>query len=144
MPAMAGAPFHPEDQARAVIDTKLEACGWRVQLRREMNLGAAPGVAVWEFQTTAGPVDYTLFVDKQFCGVIEAKPDGTTLRDFSDQAADYLGGAPDYLSGGPEQRRFEYVSTGTENHFSGLGRSRTAIPPGFRVPSAGNAAPLAR
>jgi hypothetical protein len=24
---MAGAPFHPEDQARAVIDTKLEACG---------------------------------------------------------------------------------------------------------------------
>jgi hypothetical protein len=31
-----------------------------------MNLAAAPGIAVREFQTTAGPVDYALFADKQF------------------------------------------------------------------------------
>jgi type I restriction enzyme R subunit len=52
--------------------------------------------------------------------VTEAKPDGTTLSGFSDQAADYLGGAPDYLPGGPQQRRFEYVSTGKETIFRDL------------------------
>lgn len=114
------APFHPEDQSRAAIDSKLEACGWVIQNRREMNLGVAPGVAVREFSTTSGPVDYALFVDRTFCGVVEAKADGTTLSGFSDQAADYLGGAPDHIPGRPEQRRFEYVSTGTETIFRDL------------------------
>ena len=68
-----------------------------------MNLSAGPGVAVREFATSQGPADYALFVDKTFCGVIEAKADGTTLSGFSEQAAGYLSGAPDYLPGGPEQ-----------------------------------------
>ncbi len=112
--------FHPEDRARAEIDAKLSACGWIVQNRDEMNLSAGPGVAVREFATSQGPADYALFVDQTFCGVIEAKPDGTTLSGFSEQAAGYLSGAPDYLPGGPEQRRFEYVSTGTETMFRDL------------------------
>jgi type I restriction enzyme, R subunit len=117
---MALAAFHPEDQARGEIDAKLLACGWVVQNRDGMNLSAAPGVAVREFPTSEGPADYALFVDEVFCGVIEAKADGTTLSGFSEQAAGYLSGAPDYLPGGPAKRRFEYVSTGKETIFRDL------------------------
>ena len=60
-----------------------------------MNVGAAQGVAVREFQTASGPVDYALFVDRRLCGVIEAKPEGTTLSGFSDQAERYM--EPDLL-----------------------------------------------
>ncbi len=112
--------FHPEDKSRAGIDAKLAACGWTVQDRSEMNLGAGPGIAVREFATSAGPADYALFVDRTFCGVIEAKPAGTTLSGFSEQASGYLSGAPDHLPGSPEQRRFEYVATDTETIFSDL------------------------
>ena len=99
------------------IDAKLLACGWIIQNRGEMNLSAGPGVAVREFPTSEGPADYALFVDETFCGVVEAKSDGTTLSGFSEQAAGYLSGAPDYLPGGVDKRRFEYVSTGTESIF---------------------------
>ena len=93
--------FHPEDRARAEIDAKLLACGWIVQNRGEMNLSAGPGVAVREFPTSEGPADYALFVDETFCGVVEAKSDGTTLSGFSEQASGYLSGAPDYLPAAP-------------------------------------------
>jgi type I restriction enzyme R subunit len=112
--------FHPEDRSRAGIDAKLAACGWVVQNKQEMNLGAGLGVAVREFATSAGPADYGLFVDRTFCGVIEAKSAGTTLSGFSEQASGYLSGAPDHLSGSPEQRRFEYVSTDSETIFCDL------------------------
>jgi type I site-specific restriction endonuclease len=92
--------FHPEDRSRTAIDAKLLACGWIVQNRDEINLSAGAGVAVREFTTTAGPADYGLFVDQTFCGVVEAKPDGTTLSGFSEQAAGYLSGAPDYFQAG--------------------------------------------
>jgi len=82
--------FHPEDIARAAIDRSLAACGWVVQSRSAMNVGAAQGVAVREFQTDSGPVDYALFVDRTLCGVIEAKPEGTTLSAFSEQAERYI------------------------------------------------------
>jgi type I restriction enzyme R subunit len=44
-----------------------------------MNLGAGLGVAVREFATGIGRVDYALFVDRTLCGVLEAKSDGITL-----------------------------------------------------------------
>ena len=106
--------FHPEDQARAEIDAKLKACGWAVQSRDEMNLAAGPGVAVREFGTDAGPADYALFIDKAFCGVIEAKSAGTTLSGYADQAARYISEAPEWLGVDPKQRRFEYVASDTE------------------------------
>jgi len=71
--------FHPEDRARSLIDKRLGACGWLVQSKEDVNLGAGLGVAVREFQTGSGPVDYGLFVGRKLCGVIEAKPEGTTL-----------------------------------------------------------------
>ncbi|HEX9535279.1 MAG TPA: hypothetical protein VF924_07375, partial [Stellaceae bacterium] len=83
--------FHPEDRARMTIDGQLAEAGWLVQSREQMNLGAGQGVAVREFATASGPVDYALFIGRTLCGVVEAKPEGTTLSGFSDQAARYMG-----------------------------------------------------
>jgi hypothetical protein len=55
-----------------------------------MNLGAGLGIAVREFPTGSGPVDYALFVGRDLCGVIEAKPAGTTLSGYAEQAARYI------------------------------------------------------
>ena len=68
-----GAIFHPEDRARIAIDEQLSEAGWLVQSREQMNLGAGPGVAVREFATGVGPVDYDLFVDRALCGVLEGE-----------------------------------------------------------------------
>jgi type I restriction enzyme, R subunit len=89
--------FHPEDRARSLIDRRLVACGWLIQSKADMNLGAGLGVAVREFQTASGPVDYGLFVGRKLCGVIEAKPEGTTLSGFSEQAARYIADVPKHL-----------------------------------------------
>jgi hypothetical protein len=88
---------------------------------RRNHLSAGTGIAVREFATGSGPVDYALFVDKRFCGVVEAKPAGTTLSGFSEQAARYIADAPDFLGGDLRQRRFEYVASDTE--------TRSAISP---------------
>lgn len=65
----------PEAKARQTIDQKLVAAGWVVQDMKELNLGAASGVAVREYPTDTGPADYLLFVDRNPIGVIEAKRD---------------------------------------------------------------------
>ncbi|MCS8315617.1 DEAD/DEAH box helicase family protein [Pseudomonas aeruginosa] len=65
----------PESKARQQIDQKLEQAGWIVQDMKQLNLGAARGVAVREFHTDSGPADYMLFVDRAPVGVIEAKKD---------------------------------------------------------------------
>jgi hypothetical protein len=49
---------------------------------RKQSLLGWLGVGVREFQTTSGPVDYGLFVGRKLCGMIEAKPEGTTLSGF--------------------------------------------------------------
>ncbi|MFC5568432.1 hypothetical protein ACFPOC_18815, partial [Rubellimicrobium aerolatum] len=82
-----------------------------------MNLGAGLGVAVREFRTEAGPSDYALFVGRQLCGIVEAKPSGTTLSAFSEQAARYMTSAPRAVVRRPSQVRFEYVSSGAETLF---------------------------
>ena len=40
----------PEQEAREHIDDALEAAGWVIQDRAEMNLSAGQGVAVREFK----------------------------------------------------------------------------------------------
>jgi type I restriction enzyme, R subunit len=109
--------FHPEDKARSLIDKRLVACGWLIQSKAEMNLGAGLGVAVREFQTASGPVDYGLFVGRKLCGVIEAKAEGTTLSGYSEQAARYIADVPKHLVREEGQVRFEYVASGTETLF---------------------------
>lgn len=109
--------FHPEDKARSLIDRRLAASGWIIQSKDDMNLGAGPGVAIREFPTDSGPVDYALFVGRKLCGVIEAKPEGMTLSGFSEQASRYIAGAPKHLVREDGQVRFEYVASGTESLF---------------------------
>lgn len=82
-----------------------------------MNLGAGPGVAVREFQTASGPVDYALFVGRRLCGVIEAKAGGTTLSGFAEQAERYISDLPRHLIREEGQVRFEYVASATETLF---------------------------
>ena len=69
----------PEQQAREYIDKMLDAAGWQVQSRDQMQLRAARGVAVCEYALPTGFADYMLFVDRKPIGVIEAKAVGTTL-----------------------------------------------------------------
>ena len=96
------------------IDSQLAEAGWLIQSREQMNLSASLGVAVREFSTASGPVDYALFVGRTLCGVVEAKPEGTTLSGFSDQATRYMGSVPGHLVRQEGQVRFEYVASGTE------------------------------
>jgi type I restriction enzyme R subunit len=107
----------PEAKAREKIDQLLETAGWKVQDLRELNLGASPGVAVREFPLKSGPVDYLLFVDRKAVGVIEAKPEGTTLSGVAEQSDDYLYGVPENLPHVLEPLPFAYESTGIETLF---------------------------
>jgi type I restriction enzyme R subunit len=120
--------FHPEDRARSTIDGQLHETGWVVQSRAQMNLGAGLGVAVREFATGSGPADYALFVGRILCGIIEAKPEGTTLSGFSEQAARYMADVPEHLVRSENQVRFEYLASSTEtlfrNHADPAPRSR--------------------
>lgn len=63
----------PEDKARLTIDKKLIESGWVIQDVKSLNLSASLGVAVREFPTSTGPVDYALFIEGVPVGVIEAK-----------------------------------------------------------------------
>lgn len=115
---MADFAFHPEDKARSLIDRRLAECGWMVQSKADMNLGAGLDVAVREFRTASGPVDYGLFVGRRLCGLIEAKPEGTTtLSGFSEQAARYMDDVRKHLVRDEGEVRFEYVASGTETLF---------------------------
>ena len=63
----------PEEKSRLTIDKKLIESGWIIQDVKSLNLSVALGVAVREFPTSTGPVDYALFIEGVPVGVIEAK-----------------------------------------------------------------------
>lgn len=63
----------PEEKARLEIDRKLTQAGWVIQDRKRLNLLAGLGVAVREFPTSTGEVDYALFVEGTPVGVVESK-----------------------------------------------------------------------
>lgn len=107
----------PEEKARQEIDKLLVAAGWRVQGLKEINLGASLGVAVREFLLKSGIADYLLFVDRKAVGVVEAKPEGTTLSGVADQTAKYISGVPENLPHVDEPLPFAYESTGMETFF---------------------------
>ncbi len=81
----------PEERARIVIDEKLEKSGWTIQDIKKLNLTVALGVAVREFPTSTGPVDYALFVEGKPVGVIEAKKSesGENITVVEGQSARY-------------------------------------------------------
>ena len=63
----------PEEKARFVIDEKLIQSGWIIQDVKQLDLSAGRGIAVREFPTSTGRMDYALFVDGAPVGVVEAK-----------------------------------------------------------------------
>lgn len=81
----------PEQKARISIDKKLEQSGWIVQDVKRLNPTASLGVAVREFPTDTGPVDYALFVNGIPVGVIEAKKSdaGENITTVEEQSARY-------------------------------------------------------
>ena len=107
----------PEQSARQNIDQLLTTAGWTIQDRDQMNLGASQGVAVREFPMASGPTDYLLFIDRKAVGVIEAKPEGTTLSGVSEQTERYLTGIPANLPCHQNPLPFGYESTGVETFF---------------------------
>ncbi len=102
----------PEERARLVIDEKLKQAGWVIQDMNALNLAAAPGVAIREFPTSTGEVDYALFVDGHPVGVVEAKRTeaGESITAVEEQSARYAGSTLKHIHG--EYRiRFAYEAT---------------------------------
>ena len=81
----------PEDKARVTIDKKLIESGWTIQDVKSLNLSASLGIAVREFPTSTGPVDYALFLEGIPVGVIEAKKSelGENITSVESQSARY-------------------------------------------------------
>ncbi len=111
-------PNDPEALARQHIDRQLAQCGWLVQSRPDMNISAGLGVAVREFPLKTGYADYLLYVDGKAAGVIEAKPEGHTLKGVELQASKYTLGLPDGLPAHRKPLPFAYESTGIETQFT--------------------------
>ena len=104
----------PEQIAREAINKRLTDAGWVIQDMKRVNLTAALGVAVREFPTSSGPVDYALFVDQKPVGIIEAKRDeeGQDITAVESQASRYTHSTFKYLDAGYEIR-FVYEATGS-------------------------------
>lgn len=112
--------MRPEEKTRQKIDQLLIAAGWQVQDLQQLNLGAAPGVAVREFPLKSGLADYLLFINRKAAGIIEAKPEGTTLSGVAEQSEKYLAGLPENIPQVREPLPFAYESTGVETFFRDL------------------------
>ena len=61
---------NPEQIARDHVDQLLVASGWIVQPKSKLNLAAGLGVALTEYRTDTGRVDYLLFIDRRPIGII--------------------------------------------------------------------------
>jgi type I restriction enzyme R subunit len=109
---------NPEQKARDNIDKMLVEAGWVVQSKKKVDLSAAKGVAVREYQSDVGPADYVLFVDRKPVGVIEAKREeqGEKLTVAEDQSKDYAESKLKYLNNDPLP--FVYESTGVLTRFT--------------------------
>lgn len=107
----------PEEKARLKIDELLKTAGWTIQDFTQLNLRASLGVAVRDFPLRRGFADYLLFVDKKAFGVVEAKPQGTTLSGVSEQSEGYLHSLPQDYPRVADPLPFAYESTGVETFF---------------------------
>ncbi|MCA9380194.1 DEAD/DEAH box helicase family protein [Candidatus Dojkabacteria bacterium] len=110
----------PEEKSRINIDKLLNLAGWIVQDVDRANLGAGLGIAVREFQTSSGPADYILFVNRKPVGVVEAKPEGFTLTGVEGQTERYAESLANSIFKIRERLPFNYESTGIETQFRDL------------------------
>ncbi|HZH98785.1 MAG TPA: DEAD/DEAH box helicase family protein, partial [Fimbriimonadaceae bacterium] len=108
-----------EQKARDRIDKQLIECGWEVQDYASIDI-SRPAIAVREFQMAKGfgKADYLLYVDRRAVGVVEAKPEGTTLSGVEIQTEKYSEGLPPNLPAVRRPLPFLYQSTGVETCFT--------------------------
>lgn len=109
---------NPEQKSRDIIDALLRDSGWVIQDKKQLNLGAATGIAVREYQTDIGPADYILFVDRKPVGIIEAKreEEGVRLSTVEEQSTMYAQAKLRLLNNTPLP--FVYESTGFITRFT--------------------------
>jgi type I restriction enzyme R subunit len=110
---------NPEQQARDKIDAMLRLAGWHVQSKNEIDFSAGMGVAIREYQTSVGPVDYMLFVNQKPLGVIEAKKEneGYRLTTVEEQSTEYANAEIKFFKN-TEGLKYIYESTGTITRFT--------------------------
>lgn len=110
---------NPEQIARDRIDNMLKASGWAVQNKSNINFNASSGIAIKEYQTDIGPGDYVLFVDREPCGIIEAKreEEGHRLTTHEDQAEFYAESKLKWITEN-KPLPFIYESTGILTRFT--------------------------
>ena len=122
----------PEQKARKVIDEKLIASGWIIQDVKKLNPNAAVGVAVREFPTDTGPVDYALFVNGTPVGVVEAKKseEGENITTVEGQSSRYANSTFKWIKC-EYKIRFAYEATDKLTRFTDYNdekyRSRTVF-----------------
>ncbi|MDO4803392.1 MAG: DEAD/DEAH box helicase family protein [Lachnospiraceae bacterium] len=112
-------PKTPEQIAREAIDRRLIEAGWVIQDMDKINLSVSLGVAIREFPTSTGRIDYALFIDGKPVGVVEAKKDtaGQNITIVEDQSSRYAQSTFKYLDSGYEIR-FAYEATGQLTRFT--------------------------
>lgn len=110
---------NPEQIARDKIDAMLKDAGWVVQPAKKIDFGAGLGIAVREYQTDVGPVDYALFVGQKAVGVIEAKPEdwGHKITTVEEQSTGYATAKLKWVNN-KEPLPFVYESTGAITRFT--------------------------
>lgn len=108
----------PEELASQNIDALLQQCGWVIQNYKELDLSAAPGIAIREVRLKEGRCDYLLLIDRKPVGIIEAKKAGVTLSTVAFQSGQYAKNLPDFLRG-PLTGHLPFLneSTGIETYF---------------------------
>ena len=109
----------PEEKSRITIDKKLEESGWVIQDVKSINLSASLGVAVREFPTSTGPVDYALFVDGVPVGVVEAKKTdvGENITTVESQSSRYANSTFKWIKS-EYSIRFAYEATDKLTRFT--------------------------
>ena len=109
----------PEEKARLSIDKRLIQSGWVIQDMDDLNLSAGLGVAVREFPTSTGKVDYALFIDGAPVGVAEAKRSehGENITATEDQTARYANSKFKWVKGS-HAVRFAYEATAELTRFT--------------------------
>lgn len=108
---------HPEQKARDKIDKRLRDAGWVVIDDADLEWHGGIGVAVREYSTKVGPVDYALFLNREPVGVIEAKRDeeGHRITIVEEQAANYANSKLKDIDNAPLV--FRYIATGVLTYF---------------------------
>ena len=109
----------PEQKAREIIDKKLEQSGWIIQDAQKINLFAGLGVAVREFPTSTGPVDYALFLEGIPVGIVEAKRDdvGENITEVERQDSRYANSTFKWVRS-DYRIRFAYEATSILTRFT--------------------------